>query len=81
MVGWKVGLRNSGGWDDELDSYCPRIRVCAKFSRFPQNLDAYYLCIYDSNYLYVRVFQRMLVRVFQRFRNIGVRVFQRTVRY
>lgn len=65
-----------------VESWIPivRVGVCVKFSTFPQKLVAYYFCVYDSNYLYVRVFQRMLVRVFQRSGNISVRVFQRTVK-
>ena len=36
------------------------------FQTFPQKVGADYLCVYDSNYMYMRVFQRKVVRVFQR---------------
>ena len=73
-VGWGIAV---GGVED----WIPIVRVggCAKFSTFAQKPAAYYLCIYDSNYLYVRVFQRMLVRVFQRIENVAVRAFQRII--
>jgi hypothetical protein len=61
-----------GGWV-VVSSYCSK-EVAASFA---QRRGVDYLLVNDSYYLYVRVFQRAAVRVFQRIVKGPVRVFQR----